>query len=623
MKVESKILLPFVVAFLVLLLIGAVTYGNNLALQQRNAQVTQTYAVLDTIGELFNAAFSMETATRGYLITGQEEYLEPVRAGIDAIERLLPDLRKKVAGSPVQIANLGNVEISLRTQVETNRRSIERRRTTGLGEELPSLLESDKRSMDNLRQQIAAMRQHEAEVLRRRTQETVIGARNVNVTFIVLMTAALLMLVIFFSQVRRDLRERRQITALARRNEERFRRVLDAAPDALVISDRAGRITLANPAFARLFGIDVASAAGRTLTEFLRIRPHPDGRAEGELSEWNDKDDAQSPHPAPPAAGDTLLAPRIERVLAGPRPTGMALQGVRERNADLPHAAFEGVRPGDGTGFPVEITRGELGLSPHDEEVTITAIRDRTERELAEDELRRYSEDLARSNAELERFAYVASHDLQEPLRMVSSYTQLLRRRYSGKLDADANEFIDFAVDGANRMQKLIQDLLAYSRVGSRAIEAVPVDCERLVDRVLRDMEKAFEERGARVERETLPLVRGDATQLGQLFQNLLSNATKFARPGVPPVVRVSIAAREKKFWQFSIHDNGIGIDSAYFERIFIIFQRLHGKNEYPGTGIGLAICKKIVERHGGRLWVESKIGEGSNFLFTLPRVDA
>ncbi|QRN96423.1 PAS domain-containing protein [Archangium violaceum] len=234
----------------------------------------------------------------------------------------------------------------------------------------------------------------------------------------------------------------------------------------------------------------------------------------------------------------------------------------------------------------------------------------------AQDELALRAQELARSNADLEQFAYVASHDLQEPLRMVASYVQLLSRRYKGKLDADADEFIHYAVDGANRMQALINDLLAYSRVGTRGKEPQPVSLEKCAARALSHLRLAQEETGAELTVEPLPWVKGDETQLAQLLQNLVGNALKF-RGDKPPRIRVS-ATRQDDTVTVSVEDNGIGIEPQYYERIFAIFQRLHGKEEYPGTGIGLSICKKIVERHGGRIWVESTPGQGSTFRFTL-----
>jgi two-component system, sensor histidine kinase and response regulator len=225
---------------------------------------------------------------------------------------------------------------------------------------------------------------------------------------------------------------------------------------------------------------------------------------------------------------------------------------------------------------------------------------------------------LQRSNVELEQLAYVASHDMQEPLRMIASYLQLVAQRYDDKLDADGREFIAYAVDGAKRMQALINDLLAYSRVGTKARPFERVDCAAVAATAIAHLRVAIEESGARVTYDALPPVQGDATQLLQLVQNLLGNALKF-HGDAPPRVHIGCEAMDGQ-WCFSVSDNGIGIAPEYFDRIFGLFQRLHGRREYPGTGIGLALCKKIVERHGGRIWVESAEGRGSAFKFTLPR---
>jgi PAS domain S-box-containing protein len=258
---------------------------------------------------------------------------------------------------------------------------------------------------------------------------------------------------------------------------------------------------------------------------------------------------------------------------------------------------------------------------------TLGVARDITERKRAEEELKQTMAELARSNQELEQFAYIASHDLQEPLRMVASYVQLLARRYQGRLDADADEFITYAVDGATRMQALINDLLAYSRVGTRGKPFEPTDCEAVLDQALANLQMAIQDNDAVVTHDPLPTVMADATQLTQLFQNLIGNAIKF-RGEQPPRVHISahrqsaIENRKSDEWAFSVRDNGIGIDPEYHERIFLIFQRLHTREEYPGTGIGLAVCKKIVERHGGRIWVESQPGKGSTFYFTIPMIE-
>jgi signal transduction histidine kinase len=245
----------------------------------------------------------------------------------------------------------------------------------------------------------------------------------------------------------------------------------------------------------------------------------------------------------------------------------------------------------------------------------------REEHKLAQQELARKVEELARSNRDLEQFAYVASHDLQEPLRMVATYAQLLAEKYRGKLDAKADKYIEYAVDGALRMQTLIKDLLQFSRIGRRGTEPSQTDCNTVVQQVIKNLQGAIQESGAVVTYDHLPTVVADSAELLQLFQNLIGNAVKFRGPETP-VIRLR-AERQGAEWHFAVSDNGIGISPEHAEAIFIVFRRLHTRAEYAGNGIGLSICKKIVEHHGGRIWVESEPGQGATFKFTLPCTDA
>lgn len=242
-----------------------------------------------------------------------------------------------------------------------------------------------------------------------------------------------------------------------------------------------------------------------------------------------------------------------------------------------------------------------------------------SERQKYEKKLKEKNKELARSNQYLQDFAFVASHDLQEPLRMVASYTQLLQERYQGQLDEKADKFINYASDGARRMQGLIDGLLNFSRITTHGSEFTPVDVNQVVDRAIANLSMAVDKVGAAVSHDDLPVVTGDEGQLIQLIQNLVSNAIKFKGEDAP---RVHISARKDEDdskWIFSVQDNGIGIEEKYKEKIFVIFQRLHSRSAYPGTGIGLSICRRIVQRHSGEIWFESKEGQGTTFYFTIP----
>jgi signal transduction histidine kinase len=306
-----------------------------------------------------------------------------------------------------------------------------------------------------------------------------------------------------------------------------------------------------------------------------------------------------------------------------PNWTGMAaLDVLRREMADVPLILVSGAL-GDVTavecikrGATDYVLKDGLARLPEAIRRALQEKQERTLRRQVEENLARKVDELARSNADLEQFAYVASHDLQEPLRMVAAYTQLLAERYRGKLDENADKFIGYASEGAIRMQVLIQDLLAFSRVGRKeACESV--DCNAVIKEALQILTSAIQESGAVVTHGELPEVWADRTQVAQVFQNLIGNAIKFHGKEAP-LVSVQAEKQEQR-WLFTVSDNGIGIAPEYAENIFVVFQRLHARTEYPGNGIGLAICKKIVERYGGRIWVDSQAGSGSTFKFTMP----
>jgi PAS domain S-box-containing protein len=346
-------------------------------------------------------------------------------------------------------------------------------------------------------------------------------------------------------------------------------------PDPVVIVDGAGRILAVNPA-ARRFLYDGASGIeGRPLARF--VRPETLGPLRQRLGRGDD-----------PSEEEPL---RVEMLRPGLAPV------------------------------PAEVRLSHLRSDPQHR--TILTFRDLSERESLVHALTDRAAQLARSNRDLQEFAYVASHDLQEPLRMVASYTQLVAERYGGKLDRDADEFLGYATEGATRMRSLIDDLLAYARVEARGAPFREFPAAEALSVALRNLEPAIQASGGRVEVGTLPEILGDPGQIAQVFQNLIGNSLKFHAQD-PPVVEVR-AQPVATGWEFSVRDNGIGIPPAYAERVFQVFQRLQRREEYPGSGIGLSIAKRVLERHGGRIWIESsgRSGEGTTVRFTIPRLGA
>lgn len=406
-----------------------------------------------------------------------------------------------------------------------------------------------------------------------------------------LASAPFMELLIAYGLAFRELAEiRKQVEETLRENEQRMRNVLECFPLPTFVIDLDHRVVYWNKAMEELSGLTASEAIGE-----LRPWMHLHGGKRTFLAELlvDGRSDA------------------IPSLYADKYSESKLMRGVYEVTDFFPQLGDEGIWLRF-TASALEDSRGQVIGA-------IETIEDITYRKHAEQSLYEYSRALEQSNKELEQFAYVASHDLQEPLRMVTSYLKLLSRRYKGHLDADADDFITFAVDGAQRMQTLINDLLTYSRITTKGRIFDSTDCNAVLHEVLSNLQITIEESNALVTSEPLPTVMADQGQLRQLFQNLISNAIKF-RSDEPPRVHVSIEKKEDEFI-FMVADNGIGIDPANWDRIFEVFQRLHSLNEYPGTGIGLAICKKIVERHRGRIWIHSESGKGTTFYFTLQEV--
>jgi PAS domain S-box-containing protein len=384
--------------------------------------------------------------------------------------------------------------------------------------------------------------------------------------------------------------EERAVETL-RLSDARYRRLFETAQDGILILDaETGQVVDANPFMKELLGYSQEEFLGRKLWE---------------IGPFKGEDASKS------AFAELQVNDRLHY-------EGLPLEAKDGRRVEVEFIS---------NAYLVDATRFiQCNIRDITERMRVNQALETANKEMAfqveekgkrADELVMINAELARSNAELEQFAYVATHDLQEPLRAVASCVQLLQKRYEGQLDEKAQEFITHAVDGTKRMQTLINDLLAYSRISTDAQVFASTNCEMVLQEALANLMVAIDESGAAVTRDALPMVSGDATQLTQLFQNLVGNALKF-RGERPPEIHIGVV-RNNGDWRFSVADNGIGMEPQYFERVFLVFQRLHTRKEYQGTGIGLAICKKVVERHGGRIWAESEPGQGATFCFTIP----
>ena len=515
------------------------------------------------------------TSDRGFVLTGKESYLEPYRASILRVEQYEATVRKLTLDNPQQQRELPALERLAAEKIQFAEMVISLRRTKGL-EAAASAIESGlgQQTMDKFQGIVRGLQDEELRLLVLRNGD---AKRRLGQTKTAVIFGSVLGLFISVAggwSVQRESTRRGLAETHLAQMEGRYRGLLEAAPDAMVVVNRAGEIVLLNVQAEKQFGYSRDELVGQQVTNII-----PEGFAERLIAD-----------------GTRSAAEALAQQIG----TGIELIARRK----------------DGSQFPIEIMLSPLESA---EGILVTAaIRDISERKKSEEHLLKTVGELKRSNEELQQFAYVSSHDLQEPLRMVASYTQLLAKRYKGRLDSDADEFIAFAVDGCNRMQGLIQDLLAYSRAGTTGKALSEVSGEDALQGALTNLRITIEQSGAVVSHDSLPAIRTDETQLTQVFQNLVGNAIKY-RSAEAPRVHVSATKNGGNEWIFSVRDNGLGIAPQYFERIFILFQRLHGRNEFEGTGIGLAICKKVLERLGGRIWVESQLEKGSTFYFALP----
>ena len=682
-------------AVLALFVVGAVSYRSLVVSTESDLWVRHTDQVLEKLQDLLAAMQTVESNTRGYLLTGDDSFLDLYRVGKAEATKDQIILRNLTADNAGQQLKLDTLAIIAARSLQLAEQALELRRTNGLEAATDAIQKKpSKQLLDDFQGLVGQMQDEELRLLALRGE---IAKRRLTQTKTILILGTVLGLLIATVagwSVQRDNSESKDSGA-------KYRGLLEAAPDAMVVVNQDGEIVLLNVQAEKQFGyrrdelvgqkvknIIPEGFAERLIADALRtsadalaqqigtgieltgrrkngsdfpieIMLSPLESAEGILVTAAIRDisvrrDAENHlarmegryrgllEAAPdamvvvnPGGEIVLLNVQAEKQfgysrdeLVGQKVKNIIPEGFAERLvADALRSAEDALAQQIGTGIELTARRKngsnfpiELMLSPLEsaEGILVTAaIRDITTRKKAEANLLDKVEELNRSNEELGQFAYIASHDLQEPLRMVASYTQLLSRRYKGKLDADADEFIAFAVDGASRMQRLIQDLLTYSRVGTKGQDMLDVSSEDALQQALINLRGAIEDSGALVTHDPLPAVLADEMQLVQLFQNLVGNAIKYQSPGIPKV-HISASRNGPNKWVFSVKDNGLGIDPQYFEKIFGMFQRLHKREEFAGTGIGLAICKKIVERHGGSISVESEPGNGSTFQFAL-----
>jgi len=569
------------IAVLMLITAGIGAFGT-MSLYDSEAQVQHSNEIRSSLGQLLALARDAETGQRGFVITGRDEYLEPYSDATPQIAREFDRLSSLLKGDVWQEQRLARLQALMNRKHRELAKGIGMRRTHGFEAAQAAIMtDTGKAFMDQARATVAEMEDHVDKQLAARQA----NARRIRdlAVLIGLASGALTLLVYasFGYMARRLLSDLAESARSLFDQKELLEVTLASIGDGVVATDIDGRVTFFNRVAQALSGWRGEQALGHPVGDILRLE--------------RSSDDSVAENPA-------ITAMRERRSVD--HSSGVVLVG---RDGQRTHV--------DVNGAPTFDPEGKLVGS-------VLVLHDMTERERAERQIRQRTEELARSNRDLEQFAYVASHDLQEPLRAVAGPLQLLQRRYQDQLDARADEFIGHAVDGATRMQTLIDDLLSYSRVGRFEDPTQPVSAEQALEFALKNLVVVIEETGARIEHETLPVVQAISSQLALLFQNLIGNALKFRRKERTPVIRVRAEPLDGE-WRFSVADNGIGISEQYFERIFVIFQRLHTRREYPGTGLGLALCKRIVEHHGGQIWVESTPGEGTTFFFTLPRAAA
>ncbi|MEI6815065.1 MAG: CHASE3 domain-containing protein [Bacteroidota bacterium] len=568
--IDNKTLAGFIFLLLILTGIEWFTFRTTNELIDNTKLVNHTHTILTKLELVFSFLKDAESGQRGYMITNDSAYMETYKMDNNNVKNEIAELMKLTGDNPKQqqqIITIDSLVGERYNRMEATLLLQKEKGHTAMAEQI--MTREENRIMDMIRKLINTMKEDENHLLTLHTNQTDVSAKRT--IEVMLVTGCISIIIIFLGLyfINRD-NIKRKIA------EQELNRFFTLSLDMMCIVGADGYFKRINPAFEDVLGYTQEELFSRPYHEFL----HPDDKTK-------------------------------------------TIEAVRNMNKEGSKLAIENrcIRK-DGT------FRWLAWKAVPIDDVRYASARDITEQKMAAESIKKMNEELEnrvelrtaelkRSNEELQQFAYVASHDLQEPLRMVASYVQLLEKKYKGQLDEKADTYIGFAVDGASRMKALINDLLDFSRVDSKAKSMKPTDMNETIEEVTHNLKMAIKENKASVEViGNLPTIIAESIQMVQLFQNIINNAIKF-KGEKTPIIRISSEELKDK-WLFTIRDNGIGIEKEYWDRIFIIFQRLNNREEYPGTGIGLSICRKIVERHEGKIWLESEMGKGTTFHFTI-----
>jgi len=559
-----------------------------------------TTTVMLTLNDNLISLLNAETGERGFIATGDTNYLEPFNLALQNITRNTIELRTRTKDNPIQQKNLDTLEqlINKKLSIITTLIALKKQTDQQTKETMLPFFREGKRTMDRIRAIIRSMQAEELVLREERTTKTNGSIADAQVIYIVEGIFSFLVTLLLTFLIIRELDRRKKTEQELAISSERFFKIFDENPIAMSLSEiGTDKILFANALFYKFFGYSREEVIGRSSEQLKLISPEEEARLYPILIDHLQETRSVSELQALPPEESEKLIIRLK-------------QAMGDKGLDVLYTRKNGET------FYAIVSYDLIEMD--NKKYTITSYQDVSEQKNAENKIISYSMELERQNKEIEQFAYVASHDLQEPLRTISNFSSLLTEKLETFPDNEIHKYLGYINRGTKRMSGLIFDLLEYSRI-RKNISKEPIDCNKLLSEVLSDLTAGIKESRAEIHFQKLPVVNG-YPYLKSVFQNLISNAIKFKKKETQPVITVSVMDKGNEFL-FSIKDNGIGIEKIYQERIFLIFQRLHNRSEYEGTGIGLSQCKKIIELHGGKIWVESELGKGSIFNFTLPKI--